>query len=139
MQSHGRCTQGCAEGGVGGMTPIQYLQIFAGKLVKSQPCCKRVGHGIFRELFLATIAGQKDPTPQRKVLRHITVTQNPHVIKISLIMQCVFSCTETGKRNYIDRCSSQRQYWKLWRKLEEGKGTLPLLNMLDLKNCDMLA
>ena len=37
--------------------------IFARKLVKSQPCCKRTGHGIFRELFSVTVFVQLVKTP----------------------------------------------------------------------------
>ena len=65
--------QGCADGGMGSVAPPSIFK-FARKLVKSQPCCKRVGHSNFCDLFLVTIVGQfvKMPPPQRKVSRHIT-------------------------------------------------------------------
>ena len=45
----------------------------ARKLVKCQPCCKRVGHSIFRDLFLVTIVGKSSKrVPQQKVFRYIT-------------------------------------------------------------------
>ena len=63
--------KGCADEGI---TPPNIVKI-ARKLIKIQPCCKRNGHGIFRELFLSvTVVGQMDkvPPPQWRVLRLIS-------------------------------------------------------------------
>ena len=44
--------QGCADGEGGG-----HIFKLARKLIKSQPCCKRNGNSIFRDLFLFSNSG----------------------------------------------------------------------------------
>ena len=54
---------------------------FTRKLVKSQPCCKRVGHNIFCVLLLVTIVGQsvKPSPPTEGVSAHYwTHDWTPH-------------------------------------------------------------
>ena len=53
-------------GGVGGGRRAPNVLIFARKLVKSQPCCTRVGNGSFRDLFIVAIVGQLIKTSLRK-------------------------------------------------------------------------
>ena len=50
---------------MGGIAPPNIFKL-ARKLVKSQQCCKRVGHSIFCNYFLEIIVGQlvKTPPPQ---------------------------------------------------------------------------
>ena len=67
QSTKGTSLQGCADGGMeGGHVKPPRIFKLARKLVKSQQCCKRVGHSIFCELFfLLTVVGQffKAPPP----------------------------------------------------------------------------
>ena len=77
-----------------GVTPSLNICKFARKFVKSQPCCKRVGHIIFCDHILVTIVvGQlvKTPPPQLKVSRHITdLDLNLTVLLIFTFINIVF-------------------------------------------------
>ena len=58
-----------------GFTPPNVFAI-ARKLVKCWPCCRRVGHSAFHDLFLVVVVGQvvrmPPPLNGKKVSRHIS-------------------------------------------------------------------
>ena len=73
--------KGCANGG---RRALPNIFKFARKLVKSRPCCRRVGHSIFSHLFFFFSSNNwsiSQNAPQQKVSRHISALESGTVFQ----------------------------------------------------------